>query len=178
MKLGPVQISLLTSTLCFLNPYTRMGGTELIYSLFRDCRSGAEQKDSDLCVVNPGSSSHVWPVIQSIFVAMMAKAALTVITFGIKVPAGIFIPTLGVGACAGRIVGIGMQWFQIMYPDIALFRACKGDANCKLNYHCYNLCSQILVAGIIPGLYAMVGAAAALSGVTVGSMHAVFDTGF
>jgi len=88
-------------------------------------------------------------VIQSISVAMMVKAALTVITFGIMLPAGIFIPTLGVGACAGRIIGIGMQWLQIRYPDIALFSACKGDADC-----------------VIPGLYAMVGAAATLSGVT------------
>ncbi|KAF8806391.1 clc channel [Phlegmacium glaucopus] len=145
-------ITILTSILCFLNPYTRMGGTELIYNLFRECRTGAgynRYNNSDLCIVNSGSSSRTWPVIQSILVAMVVKAVLTVITFGIKLPAGIFIPTLGVGACAGRVLGIGMQWLQMMYPDIALFRACKGDTDC-----------------VVPGLYAMVGAAAALSGVT------------
>ena len=30
-----------------------------------------------------------------IFLAMLVKGALTIVTFGIKVPAGIFIPTLG-----------------------------------------------------------------------------------
>jgi chloride channel 3/4/5 len=108
-----------------------MGGTELIYSLFRECPTGAEHTNSGLCV-NPGSSSHTRGVIESILAAMMVKAVLTVITFGIRLPAGIFIPTLGVGACAGRIIGIGIQWLQVRYPDIALFSACKGDADCKL----------------------------------------------
>ncbi|KAJ7703130.1 chloride channel [Mycena rosella] len=142
-------VTLLTSTLCFLNPYTRMGGTELVYKLFADCRTGTGNTHSGLCVVNPGSVEHVWPVVQAILLAMLVKGALTIVTFGIKVPAGIFIPTLGVGACAGRVLGIGMQWMQARNPNSRLFQACGGDMDC-----------------IIPGLYAMVGAAAALSGVT------------
>ncbi|KIM40078.1 hypothetical protein M413DRAFT_446233 [Hebeloma cylindrosporum] len=142
-------ITFLTSILCFLNPYTKMGGTELIYNLFAECRTGSGNTHSGLCVVDPGSFERVWPVARSIIVAMVVKAGLTVITFGIKVPAGIFIPTLGVGACAGRVVGIAMQWLQMRDPGLFLFNACGGDADC-----------------IIPGLYAMVGAAATLSGVT------------
>jgi chloride channel 3/4/5 len=80
---------------------------------------------------------------------MIVKGCLTIITFGIKLPAGIFIPTLGVGACAGRIVGIAVQWLQYHYPDSTVFAVCEGDMDC-----------------VVPGLYAMVGAAAALSGVT------------
>ncbi|KAJ6593967.1 clc channel [Mycena capillaripes] len=142
-------VTLITSALCFLNPYTRMGGTELVYKLFSECRTGSGNTHSGLCVVDPGTFAHVWPVVQAILVAMIVKGALTIVTFGIKVPAGIFIPTLGVGACAGRILGIGMQWMQVRNPDSRLFRACGGDMDC-----------------IIPGLYAMVGAAATLSGVT------------
>ncbi|KAJ6625582.1 chloride channel [Mycena sp. CBHHK59/15] len=142
-------VSLITSTLCFLNPYTRMGGTELVYRLFAECRTGSGNTHSGLCVVDPGSFQHVWPIVQAILVAMVVKGALTIVTFGIKVPAGIFIPTLGVGACAGRVLGIGMQWMQVRHPDSQMFRACRGDMDC-----------------IIPGLYAMVGAAATLSGVT------------
>jgi chloride channel 3/4/5 len=81
---------------------------------------------------------------------MIVKALLTVVTFGIKVPAGIFIPTLGVGACAGRVVGILMRWQQATHPNSPIFKSCGGDLDC-----------------VVPGLYAMVGAAAALSGVTV-----------
>ena len=130
MMLNTAQITLLTSFLGFLNPFTRMGGTELIYTLFRDCRT---HNISDLCVNPRSSASDVLAVIQSILLAMMVKAVLTVITFGIKLPAGIFIPTLGVGACAGRIIGIGIKWFQMRYPNNALFSPCKGDTNCKLN---------------------------------------------
>ncbi|KAF6761215.1 voltage-gated chloride channel [Ephemerocybe angulata] len=139
-------ITSLTSILCFLNPYTRMGGTELVYNLFAECRMGSH---STLCVSNPGSWENAGPVVNAILTAMIVKGALTIVTFGIKVPAGIFIPTLGVGACAGRILGILMQWLQVKNPDSALFASCKGDLNC-----------------MVPGLYAMVGAAAALSGVT------------
>jgi chloride channel 3/4/5 len=144
------QVTLLTTAFCFLNPYTRMGGTELVYNLLAECRTGSGNTHSGLCIVDPGSLAHVWPVARAILVAMCVKGALTVITFGIKVPAGIFIPTLGVGACAGRLLGIAVQWAQWRYPTSPVFGACKGDLDC-----------------VIPGLYAMVGAAAALSGVTV-----------
>ena len=116
--------------LCFLNPFTRMGGTELIYNLFAECRTGSRNTHSGLCVVDPGSFTHAWPVLKSILVAMLVKGGLTVITFGIKLPAGIFIPTLGVGACAGRFMGICMQWFLMNYPDFFLFRSCHGNADC------------------------------------------------
>jgi chloride channel 3/4/5 len=136
-------VTLVTTVLCFLNPYTRMGGTELVYELFAECRTGGNTH-SGLCVLDP-----VWPLVRAILVAMVVKGALTVVTFGIRVPAGIFIPTLGVGACAGRLLGIGMQWLQWKYPDSRVFAACGGDMDC-----------------VVPGLYAMVGAAATLSGVT------------
>lgn len=108
-----------------------MGGTELVYELFVECRTGSGNTHSGLCVVDPGSFEHVWPVVQAILVAMVVKGALTIVTFGIKVPAGIFIPTLGVGACAGRVLGIGMQWMQVRHPDSRLFQSCAGDMDCK-----------------------------------------------
>ncbi|KAF9227313.1 hypothetical protein BS17DRAFT_800360 [Gyrodon lividus] len=144
-----VLVTLVTAIFCFLNPYARMGGTELVYSLFSECQTDGADSHSGLCVLDPGDLEHVWPVVQEILVAMVAKGALTIVTFGIKLPAGIFIPTLGVGACAGRVVGIAVQHLQWKYPENAVFSVCKGDMNC-----------------VIPGLYAMVGAAAALSGVT------------
>lgn len=142
-----LQITSVTTVLCFLNPYTRMGGTELVYNLFAECRTGSANTHSGLCVLGPGTP--VWPIVRAIATALVVKAALTVVTFGIKVPAGIFIPTLGVGACAGRIMGIGVQWAQWRWPGAAVFAVCGGNLDC-----------------VIPGLYAMVGAAAALSGVT------------
>ncbi|KAL1945794.1 hypothetical protein VTO73DRAFT_1796 [Trametes versicolor] len=142
-----ILVTLVTAILSFLNPYTRMGGTELVYNLFAECRSGSANTHSGLCVLDPPTQAIL--VIQSIFIALIVKGALTIVTFGIKVPAGIFIPTLGVGACAGRILGILIQWAQYTYPTSPAFTMCEGDLDC-----------------VIPGLYAMVGAAATLSGVT------------
>lgn len=59
---------------------------------------------------------------------------------------------IGVGACFGRILGIGIEYLQFKHPNASIFRACNGDKDC-----------------VVPGLYAMVGAAATLSGVTVSS---------
>lgn len=114
-----------------------MGGTELIYNLFAECRTGSGNTHSGLCVVDPGSYEYIWPVIRSISVAMIVKACLTIATFGIKLPAGIFIPTLGVGACAGRIMGIAMQWLQMKHPDSPLFQACGGDMDCEIIIRCH-----------------------------------------
>ena len=85
-----------------------------------------------------------WPIAQALFI----KGFLTIITFGIKLPAGIFIPSLVVGACFGRIVGILLEWVEYRNPGLFLFGVCR-ETTC-----------------IVPGLYAMVGAAATLAGVT------------
>ena len=157
-------ITLVTSILCFVNPYTRLGGTELIYNLFEECHPG--QTHSGLCIVDP--QTQAVPVMAAIGIALIVKGVLTIVTFGIKVPAGTFIPSLGgqpvfnyrfmrathirilVGACAGRILGIFVQWLQYRYPDSPVFQSCGGNMTC-----------------VIPGLYAMVGAASCLSGATV-----------
>ena len=116
-----------------------MGGTELVANLFAECRSeGADPIEGlDLCTRDPALLAG--PVARSIGVALLVKGALTVVTFGIKLPAGIFIPTLGVGACAGRILGIFGQYWQWKHPSFGMFEACRGDMDC-----------------VIPGLYAMV----------------------
>ena len=124
-----------------------MGGTELVYNLFAMCLPGSPNTHAGLCVLDPGKQT--FSVMKMIAVALVVKAALTVVTFGIKVPAGIFIPTLGVGACAGRIVGLAVQYARWRWPAAPVFSPCGETEHC-----------------VIPGLYAMVGAAAALSGVT------------
>lgn len=67
-----------------------------------------------------------------------------------KVPCGLFIPSLCLGAIVGRIVGIFMEQLAYNYPHKWLF-----SGECSTGDDC-----------ITPGLYAMVGAAAVLGGVT------------
>lgn len=65
---------------------------------------------------------------------------MTIFTFGMKVPCGLFIPSLCLGAIMGRIVGIGMEQLAYNYPHIWIFsEACSTGVDC-----------------ITPGLYAMV----------------------
>lgn len=42
--------------------------------------------------------------------------------------AGIFIPSLVVGACFGRIVGLAMEWIQYQYPSLPSLMS-AGTAN-------------------------------------------------
>jgi chloride channel 3/4/5 len=124
-----------------------MGGTELVYNLFAECQPG--HSHGGICFGTDPSS--VRPLVNAIATALVVKGCLTIVTFGIKLPAGIFIPTLGVGACAGRILGLSVQWLSWVHPDLWIFDTCRGPRD-----RC-----------VVPGVYAMVGAAATLSGVTV-----------
>lgn len=82
--------------------------------------------------------------------ALIFKCVVTVFTFGLKVPCGLFIPSLAMGAIIGRLVGIGMEQLAYYNQEWAVFAGeCSTGENC-----------------ITPGLYAMVGAAAVLGGVT------------
>lgn len=63
-----------------------------------------------------------------------------------QVPSGLFIPSMAVGAIAGRLLGVGMEQLAYYNHDMVIFKGwCSPGADC-----------------ITPGLYAMVGAAACL----------------
>lgn len=73
-------------------------------------------------------------------------SALCVCVCCVQVPSGLFIPSMAIGAIAGRIVGIAVEQLAYYHHDWFLFREwCEVGADC-----------------ITPGLYAMVGAAACL----------------
>lgn len=58
-----------------------MGGTELVFELFSECHS--DNPLGGLCIDVP---EQVWGLVRSILFALVAKALLTVVTFGIKLP--------------------------------------------------------------------------------------------
>lgn len=69
-----------------------------------------------------------------------------------EIPSGLFIPSMAVGAMAGRMVGIGVEQLAYHHHDWIVFRNwCRPGADC-----------------VTPGLYAMVGAAACLGIATAG----------
>lgn len=102
-----------------------------------------------ISVVVRCSSSQTATVVVLLLVTAFAKTLLTAVTFGASLPAGIFLPSLAIGACVGRAVGIIMASLQRAHPTAWLFASCPADVPC-----------------ISPPVYAVIGAASALGGVT------------
>ncbi|XP_064205410.1 H(+)/Cl(-) exchange transporter 5-like [Anguilla rostrata] len=153
-------VTVVTAVLAFPNQFTRMSTSRLISELFNDCSRLDASKLCDFGNATGEPSSGALgdrPASRSLSMAMLElclallfKILMTIITFGMKVPSGLFIPSMAVGAIAGRLLGVAMEQLAYYHHDWALFRGwCSPGANC-----------------ITPGLYAMVGAAACLGGVT------------
>uniref|UniRef100_A0A8C2EEB5 Chloride channel protein n=1 Tax=Cyprinus carpio TaxID=7962 RepID=A0A8C2EEB5_CYPCA len=162
-----VVVTLLTALLAFPIEYTKMSSSELISELFNDCglldssklcgytsNSGSTSGSVNATAANglgarlagPGLYTAMWQLA----LALVLKMVFTVVTFGMKVPSGLFIPSMAVGAIAGRLLGVCMEQLAIRHHERDIFRGwCSPGADC-----------------ITPGLYAMVGAAACLGGVT------------
>lgn len=84
-----------------------------------------------------------------LLVTAFAKTLFTVATFGASLPAGIFLPSLCIGACVGRAVGIFMDHLHRLHPTAWIFGNCPTEGAC-----------------ISPPVYAVIGAASACGGVT------------
>lgn len=158
-----LMVTVITALIAYPNPYTRQSTSILIRRLFSQC---GPDDFSDLCdyeTVNstlnvndphwPGADAGagVKTALWQLILAMIFKAIITVFTFGIKVPAGLFIPSMAIGACMGRVLGIGLEQLAYHHPDWYIFESS---------------CGKSIATCITPGLYAMVGAAAVLGGVT------------
>lgn len=89
-----------------------------------------------------------WSMVFSLAIATILRTGLVIISYGCKVPAGIFVPSMAIGASFGRMVGIMVQALHESFPNAAFFASCKPDVPC-----------------ITPGTYAFLGAGAALSGI-------------
>jgi chloride channel 3/4/5 len=87
-------------------------------------------------------------LILSLALATVIRTFFVILSYGCKVPAGIFIPSMAIGATFGRMVGIFVQAIHEAFPNSRFFAACEPDVPC-----------------ITPGTYAFLGAGAALSGI-------------
>ncbi|KAK1598280.1 voltage gated chloride channel [Colletotrichum navitas] len=130
-----------TAIICYPNVFLRIDMTESMEILFLECE-GAEDYHG-LCESDKRLSN-----ILSLALATVLRVLLVIISYGCKVPAGIFVPSMAIGASFGRTVGIIVQAIHEANPTSAFFAACKPDEPC-----------------ITPGTYAFLGAAAALSGI-------------
>lgn len=137
-----VTLAVFTSSFCYFNQFLRLDMTEVMQGLFSECLPSSE---SELC----DSSSSKLQLFGSLIFATVVRLVLTIITYGCKVPAGIFVPSMAAGATFGRAIGIIAEKIYQRFPDLLIFATCPAEGKC-----------------IIPGTYAFIGAGAALSGIT------------
>ncbi|KAK0748747.1 chloride channel [Apiosordaria backusii] len=139
-----VAVAVLTALLNYPNNYMRAQCSDLVSNLFSEC-SKLTDDQFGLCKTGAASAG---TIILLIFAAVLGFF-LAAITFGLQIPAGIILPSMAIGALTGRAIGIIMEIWQRNHPNFIAFRSCEPDVPC-----------------ITPGTYAIIGAAAALGGVT------------
>ncbi|CAF4696924.1 unnamed protein product [Rotaria sp. Silwood1] len=141
-----------------------MSMSELIKRLVSQCRvedmidlcdypnaqfSNGKLKGS-IGLAGPGVHQAIW----KLFFALIIQVILVTFTIGVKVPSGLIIPSMSIGAITGRIIGIITEQLAIQNPAFILFRHdCSKGKLTKENC-------------VTPALYAIVGACAFLGGVS------------
>ena len=130
-----------TAIVCYPNSFLRIEMTESMEILFLECEGAADYQG--LC-----DKDHRFRNVVSLLLATVIRIFFVIISYGCKVPAGIFVPSMAIGASFGRSVGIIVQAIHEANPTSPFFAACLPDVPC-----------------ITPGTYAFLGAAAALSGI-------------
>ncbi|CAG8061878.1 unnamed protein product [Penicillium olsonii] len=139
-----VIVALITALVNYPNHFMRAQNSELVQSLFAECNSATVDRFG-LCATGSASIG----VAIYLVVAALLAFFLASLTFGLEIPAGIILPSVAIGALYGRALGIIVRMWQEAYPKAFLFAKCEPDIPC-----------------VTPGLYAIIGAAAALGGAT------------
>lgn len=139
--LEAVFIGLVSATMNYPTLLLRIPMVEVIHALFETC---PHEKGERLFLCD-GEQGHGYNSSLSLVMSLVAVAGLrllqTAITFGAALPSGLFIPSIFIGALLGRSVGLAtLEFRQLLF----------GMATARVH--------------IEPGVFAMVGAVAMLSG--------------
>ncbi|TDL24076.1 Cl-channel protein [Rickenella mellea] len=140
-----VGVTAVTAAVSYLIVFLRVQTSELVANLFQEC-DPTRGDFHGLC--NPNALG------ENIFLLLITaaiKIGFTAWTFGIMVPAGIFLPTIAIGASLGRAMGLLTQGLHRAYPTAWVFASCPPDPSVRC---------------VSPGFYAVIGASAMLGGVT------------
>ncbi|KAH9943797.1 chloride channel [Amylocystis lapponica] len=135
----------LTAAVSYLVVFLRVQSSELVSNLFQECDPNRLDYHG-LC-----NATAIWANVFLLILTALTKVVLTAWTFGMMIPAGIFLPTIAIGACLGRAVGLITQGLHRAYPSAWIFSSCPPDITARC---------------VSPGFYAVIGASAMLGGVT------------
>ncbi|KFY32290.1 hypothetical protein V493_00340 [Pseudogymnoascus sp. VKM F-4281 (FW-2241)] len=141
-------VALVTGLISYWNIFTKTPVAKLLFNLASPC-SPDDLTSMGLC---PSSIGDIDKILKELSIAFVIKSFLTIITFGIKVPAGIYVPSMVVGGLFGRIAGHFVQRLVLQFPHAAIFEQCAAHPD---GTSC-----------ITPGVYALIGAGATMCGVT------------
>ncbi|KAH9867809.1 hypothetical protein IAQ61_007113 [Plenodomus lingam] len=145
---GPVNevvlVSFITALVNYPIKFMRAQASELVHILFAEC---ADLTEDTLGLCKSGKAN------TGVITLLLASSGLGIIlssfTFGLRIPAGIILPSMAIGGLFGRAVGLSVQVCQQAWPNLFVFSSCEPDIAC-----------------VTPGTYAIVGAASALAGTT------------
>lgn len=135
-------VALLTGLITFWNPYTIQASSELVLDLATPCEPFHSHRS--LC---PTNDDQLVKEIGSLLFAFIVKIILTFITFGTKVPCGIYVPSMVVGALYGRIFSMGIKYIS---TRLGWKFICNGNG-----FQCVDM-----------GIYAMIASGAFMAAVT------------
>lgn len=149
--MGPVREASVLAFLTLITSWplhlTRPLNAETIHALFDTCSMepgetarSRLQEQIGLCTQNGYSNFSGHGLIVSLGLAAAVRFCQMVLTIGTACPAGLFVPSLFIGACLGRCLGLGIKALHTM--------------------------TALFPHTIDPGVYSMVGAAAVLGGVS------------
>ncbi|KAL6877940.1 chloride channel [Trichoderma longibrachiatum] len=137
-------VAFLTALVNYPNHYMKFQTSDLVSALFTEC---SQNLDDQIGLCKTGAAS-AGTIVLLIFAALVGFFLAT-ITFGLQIPAGIILPSMAIGALVGRAMGILMEIWVDNARGFFLFKTCAPDVPC-----------------VTPATYAIVGASAALAGVT------------
>ncbi|KAI0014158.1 chloride channel [Xylariaceae sp. FL0662B] len=142
-----VLVALVTGATSYWNILTKLPVAKLLLNLAAPCEDDMDD-DLSLC---PSNINEIPGTIRTLLIAFIIKGFLTTITFGIKVPAGIYVPSMVVGGLMGRIVGHLVQWVVLRVPHWGIWGSCPllQESTC-----------------VQPGVYGLIAAGSTMCGVT------------
>ena len=139
VAIGAVITALINYPIIFMRPQS----SELVATLFQECSPKTDDFLS-LCTTSASIFSILLLLLSAVLVMALASA-----TFGLQIPAGIILPSMAIGAMYGRAMGMVVQAWQRNHAGAWIFSSCDPDVEC-----------------VTPGVFAIIGAASALGGVT------------
>ncbi|RYP01237.1 hypothetical protein DL765_010868 [Monosporascus sp. GIB2] len=143
-----VLVAVGTALTGYWNTLTKLPVAKLLLNLAAPCDDDTRDDELGLCA---STIDDIPGIIRMLLAAFLIKGFLTTITFGIKVPAGIYVPSMVVGGLMGRIIGHLVQWIVLRFPHWGIWGTCPllQESTC-----------------VQPGVYGLIAAGSTMCGVT------------